>query len=112
MSNSENAVPADPQGHPADLESLVKRVVESTLAQIGEFGAPNPFISSRECASLIGVTPEHLCAMRSRGDGPPWSGRGKWIRYKRRAALDWLGNLAGESSSSPTTSDADKTGRR
>jgi hypothetical protein len=31
--------------------------------------------------------------MRNRGEGPPWSGAGKWIRYARGAAIDWLAAL-------------------
>ena len=75
------------------LESLIERVVEATVVRIEAIGTHKPFITSRECARLIGVTPEHLCAMRARGEGPPWSGEGKWIRYERRAVLAWLANL-------------------
>jgi hypothetical protein len=74
------------------LEALIKHVVQRTLAQIG-YLEPNPFINSKACAELIGVSPEHLCAMRARGEGPPWSGEGKWIRYRRSEVLDWLGAL-------------------
>ena len=31
-----------------------------------------------------------------RGEGPPWSGAGKWTRYERRAVLTWLANLPRE----------------
>jgi hypothetical protein len=75
-----------------ELENLVERIVETAIARI-EGGAFKPFITCKECADLIGVTPEHLCAMRARGEGPPWSGAGKWTRYERRAVLTWLANL-------------------
>jgi hypothetical protein len=75
-----------------ELESLIQCVVQRTLAQLGPFEAP-PFINSKACAELIGVSPEHLCAMRARGQGPPWSGEGKWIRYERQAVVEWIRNL-------------------
>ena len=68
----------------------------------GEGGALKPFITCKECADLIGVTPEHLCGMRARGEGPPWSGAGKWTRYERRAVLTWLASLPREKNSSPS----------
>jgi len=75
-----------------ELQSLVDRLVEQTAARIGH-SALKPFINSKECAELLGVTPEHLCAMRARSEGPPWSGAGKWTRYERSAVLTWLANL-------------------
>ena len=78
---------------PSELEGLIERVVEATIARVEAGQSRKPFINSKECARLIGVTPEHLCAMRARGDGPPWSGEGKWIRYKRQDVLVWLANL-------------------
>ncbi len=76
----------------AELEGLVERIVELTIARINS-GARKPFLNSRECAELIGVTPEHLCAMRARGEGPTWSGAGKWVRYDRQVVHKWLANL-------------------
>jgi hypothetical protein len=78
-----------------ELESLAERLVERTIARVGH-SALKPFINSKECAELLGVTPQHLCAMRARGEGPPWSGSGKWVRYQRAAALAWLANLPRE----------------
>ena len=83
----------------AEIESLVERVVELTIAQINGT-AVKPFLTSRECAQLIGVTPVHLCVMRARGEGPPWSGAGKWVRYERTAVLAWLANLPQQPSAS------------
>jgi hypothetical protein len=80
----------------ADLEKLIESAVASAIARI-ERRALKPFIASKECADLIGVTPEHLCTMRTRGEGPPWSGAGKWTRYERRAVLTWLANLPRDS---------------
>jgi hypothetical protein len=31
--------------------------------------------------------------MRSRGEGPRWSGHGKWTRYLRTDVLRWLSSL-------------------
>src|SRR5690242_4601219 len=76
----------------AELERLVDSIVVSAIARI-ETGALKPFLTSKECAQLIGITPEKLCATRAHGDGPPWSGAGKWTRYERRAVLTWLANL-------------------
>jgi hypothetical protein len=85
----------------AELEYLVDRIVASAIARI-ECGALKPFITSKECAQLIGITPEKLCAMRSRGEGPAWSGAGKWTRYERAAVLTWLAQLPREKNSSPS----------
>lgn len=82
-----------------ELESLVARVVELTIARING-PALKPFLTSRECAELIGVTAVHLCSMRARGEGPPWSGAGKWVRYERNAVLTWLANLPQQPSAS------------
>ena len=81
----------------ADLEALIERVVKITMARIEVSEPYKPFLTSRECARLIAVTPEHLCAMRNRGQGPPWSGEGKWIRYERCLVLRWLSNLPRQS---------------
>jgi hypothetical protein len=89
---------------PPELERLVDRIVETAVARI-EGSALKPFITCKECADLIGVTPEHLCAMRARGEGPPWSGAGKWTRYERRAVLTWLASLPREKNSSPIARD-------
>jgi hypothetical protein len=83
--------------HLPELEALIQRVVEQTLAQMHRVEV-SPFVNSKTCAELIGVSPEHLCAMRARGEGPPWSGEGKWIRYRRSDALDWVANLPRQTS--------------
>jgi hypothetical protein len=57
----------------------------------GWFG--RPFLNNRETAKIIGVTPVHLSAMRKRGEGPKWSGSGKWVRYERAAVEGWLRDL-------------------
>ena len=48
----------------AEFECLVDRIVASAIARI-ECGALKPFLTSKECAQLIGVTPEKLCSMRA-----------------------------------------------
>ena len=75
-----------------ESETLIKRIVEETIAKLVRV-EDLPFINSKSCAELIGVSPEHLCAMRARGQGPPWSGEGKWIRYRRSAVIRWLDQL-------------------
>jgi hypothetical protein len=92
MSVEQSSKPFSAALLPAELEILIERVVERTLGRLATI-AQHPFISSKECARVIGVTPEHLSAMRARGDGPPWSGRGKWIRYNRGDVLAWLASL-------------------
>ena len=77
----------------AELEALISKVVQATITQIEAGNVLSPFIRSKECAHLIEVAPETLCAMRARGEGPPWSGEGKWVRYERAAVIDWLRNL-------------------
>jgi hypothetical protein len=93
MSGAQDVGPSNSAEQASQLESLIERVVEATVARIEATALRKPFINSKECAQLIGVTPEHLSAMRARGEGPPWSGEGKWIRYERRAVLEWLANL-------------------
>jgi hypothetical protein len=76
-----------------EFKSLVEEAVTNAVAVTSIAASHSEFLSSRSCANLIGVTPEHLCAMRSRGEGPPWSGEGKWVRYRRDQALRWLKDL-------------------
>jgi hypothetical protein len=102
MSSEQGVGPLDSAQQASQLESVIERVVEATLARIDATAPRKPFIPSRECAQLIGVTPEHLSAMRARGEGPPWSGEGKWIRYERRTVLDWLANLPRQTTESDT----------
>jgi hypothetical protein len=99
MSLEQQTLLQDPITSHTELENLVERVVAITIARING-AAVKPFLNSRECAELVGVTPEHLCAMRARGDGPPWSGAGKWVRYNRQAVLTWLANLPQQPSAS------------
>jgi hypothetical protein len=89
MSGAQDVGPQNSAEPAAELKSLIERVVEATAQR-------KPFVTSKECAQLITVTPEHLSAMRARGEGPPWSGEGKWIRYERRAVLEWLASLPRE----------------
>jgi hypothetical protein len=93
MSSEQGVGPSNSTQQAFQIESLIERVVEATVARLEATAPRKPFITSKECAQLIDVTPEHLSAMRARSEGPPWSGEGKWIRYERRAVLDWLANL-------------------
>lgn len=76
----------------SQLEALIERIVELTIAKVHAF-EDNPFINNKTCAELLGVSPEHLCAMRAKGQGPQWSGDGKWIRYRRSEVIRWLDQL-------------------
>jgi hypothetical protein len=105
MSLEKQTIPPEAVALRPELENLVEHIVQSTMTRI-EASVLKPFITSRECAELIGVTPEHLCAMRARGEGPPWSGAGKWIRYDRRAVLNWLSSLPRQPSASPEDASA------
>jgi Helix-turn-helix domain len=49
-----------------------------------------PFLTNQEAAKLIGIHPNQLSAMRKRGEGPPWSGTGKLIRYGRMEVEQWV----------------------
>lgn len=77
----------------AELGAFIDASVASAVQRHLPRATEQDFINSRACAHLVGVTPEHLCAMRSRGEGPPWSGRGKWIRYSKSEAIAWLKSL-------------------
>lgn len=77
----------------AQFAQLVDEAVGAAIARAAGVDSPPEFLSSRGCATLLGVTPEHLCAMRARGEGPPWSGTGKWVRYSRKQAVAWLTTL-------------------
>ncbi|MET4455762.1 helix-turn-helix domain-containing protein [Bradyrhizobium sp. RT3b] len=93
MSDISRTPTSPPPNYPLPhLELLIERIVEATLAKAGALES-RPFINSKACAELLGVAPEHLCAMRSRGQGPPWSGDGKWIRYRRSDVIRWLSQL-------------------
>jgi hypothetical protein len=73
-----------------EFKELVDDVVRVALTRVAPVTDASEFLNSRACATLLGVTPEHLCAMRARGEGPPWSGSGKWVRYSRQQAVAWL----------------------
>lgn len=87
MSLNKSPTPAS-----SKLAQLADRLADQLVARL-EQQTIKPFLNSKECAELLGVTPEHLCAMRARGEGPSWSGAGKWVRYERRIAVEWLASL-------------------
>lgn len=93
MSEVMHATPPFTTDQTTALERIIDRAVESAFARLDKADQSNPYITSRMCAKLIRVSPEHLCAMRARHQGPNWSGEGKWIRYEREAVLKWLANL-------------------
>jgi hypothetical protein len=76
-----------------EFKQLVEQIVDTALTRVMSDPSLTEFINSKACATLLGVTPEHLCAMRARGEGPSWSGEGKWVRYRRDHVVAWLTNL-------------------
>lgn len=91
-----------------EFKSLIEAAVTHAVAASAPAEAQSEFLSSRSCADLIGVTPEHLCAMRSRGEGPPWSGEGRWVRYRRDRALQWVSDLPRRDVCSRSTGDVNQ----
>jgi hypothetical protein len=79
------------------VEAFARKIAQAVAEQLGAKAINSPFIRSSECAQLLGVTPQHLCGMRARGQGPPWSGDGKWVRYERAAVIEWIRNLPRQS---------------
>ncbi|MDE5454869.1 hypothetical protein GWE18_18865 [Bradyrhizobium sp. CSA112] len=90
--NPTEASPASP----ADFKVLIKLTVRETLQQLDVAGDASTFINSKDCAAMLGISPEHLSAMRARNQGPAWSGYAKWIRYRRSDVIGWLTNLPKE----------------
>jgi len=88
------AIPSD-----EEVEAFVRKIAQAVADQLGADALNSPFIRSTECAQILGITPEHLCAMRARREGPPWCGEGKWVRYERTAVHEWLRNLPRHSTS-------------
>jgi hypothetical protein len=88
-----------------ELDDPIEWVVQKMLAQVAYTHQFSPFINSKACADLIGVSPEHLCATGTLGgQGPPWSGEGKWIlRYRRSDVISWLAQLPTISQRTATT---------
>lgn len=75
-----------------EFKQLFDETLSAAISRAVAVDTPE-FIGSKACAALLNITPEHLCAMRARGEGPPWSGEGKWVRYQRDLALKWLSGL-------------------
>jgi len=75
------------------LEALAHIIAKAIADRVVADAVSTPFIRSSQCARLLGVTPQHLCGMRARGQGPPWSGEGKWVRYERQVVVEWIRNL-------------------
>ena len=82
-------------------DALVERAVQLTITKLGLARPPQEFISSKDCARLLGVTAVHLAAMRARDEGPPWSGQKRWIRYERSIVLAWIANQPRKWDASP-----------
>lgn len=83
------------------VEAFVRKLALAVAHQLSKTPLNSPFIRTSECAQLLDVTPEHLCAMRARGEGPAWSGEGKWVRYERIVVIEWLRNLPRQTKPNP-----------
>jgi hypothetical protein len=90
-----------------DIEAFARKVAQAVAHELAAGPLNSPFIRSTECAALLGVTPQHLCGMRARGHGPPWSGDGKWVRYERHVVVEWIRNLPKEAGAIHASPDAE-----
>jgi hypothetical protein len=77
----------------AKVADLIELTVKTTLDRVVAETAASQFLNSKDCAAMLGITPEYLCAMRARNEGPAWSGHGKWVRYERNNVVRWLRDL-------------------
>jgi hypothetical protein len=93
MSIANTIPPLPPLDSERQVETFAREIAQAVADQLRASPLNSPFIRSNECAQLLGVTPQHLCGMRARGQGPPWSGDGKWVRYERAAVIEWIRNL-------------------
>ncbi|MCA6115468.1 hypothetical protein J6524_11250 [Bradyrhizobium sp. WSM 1738] len=98
MSKFKTSLPLPAFDGQEQVEALARTIAKAVVDQLGADAVNSPFIRSSECAQILGVTPQHLCGMRARGQGPPWSGEGKWVRYERQVVVEWIRNLPTETS--------------
>jgi hypothetical protein len=54
------------------------------------FEAPDRLLKSDELSTIRGVDERTLGNWRSRGEGPPWLGRGRFIRFRAGDVVEWL----------------------
>lgn len=50
---------------------------------------PARYLTERQVAPILQVTPRCLQAWRQRGEGPPWHRMGRLVRYREDAVLEW-----------------------
>jgi hypothetical protein len=58
-----------------------------------ELCAPRVWFNNAQAADYLSIGPGTLSQMRSRGEGPKWTGSGKLTRYKRTDIDLYLANL-------------------
>src|SRR6201989_616449 len=104
MSILNTAPPLPALDNEGEIQAFAHKLAQAIVLELSGGPLSSPFIRSSDCAQLMGVTPEHLCAMRARVQGPPWSGEGKWVRYERVSVLEWMRNLPRQTPSTSSTS--------
>jgi excisionase family DNA binding protein len=73
---------------PTELRTLIRDAVADALAH-GVAAPPEApsgspaYATTAEAAALLGVTKNHLEALRARGEGPPFVRVGRAVRYPR-----------------------------
>lgn len=78
---------------------LVGSAVHQTLHQFTErietllLTKEPVLLTNQQAARLMRVSPKSLSEMRARGQGPKWSGRGKWVRYEPIEIVAWFRSL-------------------
>ena len=59
----------------------------------------NIFLTAKEAADLLNVSPVTLARWRLEGSGPPFCKFGRTVRYERAALLNWARSRARRSTS-------------
>lgn len=76
----------------ASIIDYIERTAERMAQKLA--GVPaREYVDNREAARLMSITPDTLSLMRARGEGPPWSGSRKMVRYAVRDINKWLAAL-------------------
>ena len=81
---------------PEQLEELCRQAATAAVAEFVRLQAqgdalPAPeWLSTAQCAALVGMTKDALANLRSRGSGPPYTKIGKTVRYPVDGVRAWL----------------------
>jgi hypothetical protein len=68
---------------PQTIESLVAREVHKVAGR-------ETFLTTKEAAGVLSMSPITLAVRRRAGNGPPHLGKGKLIRYQHSTLVQWL----------------------